>query len=412
MPDNKILNQELSPIVLHAERLSLIALAIAAVVNPIILFGVLFLFGYPGHEFVSATITTEIIYAIVLLLLKKHQHYLGRLLFSFTLLSVVFAYSCMVGIDGGYQYYFFPIGAGSYLAWPTDRKHQISLTSAAFVIFMFISISAPSGLIDSSQWDKSLVHDLFLINCASSFLSCFAVLHTLAISSEKTQGILDMLEKKAEMKASFREDQMLRYLNALAKARDNETGNHIIRTQNYVKVLALGLRNKGIVNEELSDASIEELFKAAPLHDIGKIGIPDNILLKKGNLNDEEWIIMKTHALIGESVLSSSNNESELKSGVIDKAVKVAGGHHEKWDGSGYPRGLSGQNIPIEARIMTVADMYDALLSRRPYKNAWTHEDAVQEIVSKRGTHLDPTIVDVLLAEQDSFKEISLRFRD
>ncbi|MEI8401686.1 MAG: HD domain-containing phosphohydrolase [Alcaligenaceae bacterium] len=195
-------------------------------------------------------------------------------------------------------------------------------------------------------------------------------------------------------------------------ARDNETGNHILRTQHYVKVLALRLRIMKQYVAELSDIDIELLFNAAPLHDLGKIGIPDAILLKPGSLTEEEWTVMKTHASIGEQVLSTARAEHELKNDVIEKAIMIAGGHHEQWNGRGYPRGLAGQQIPLPARIMSLADMYDALVSERPYKKGWTHDDAVSEILSKRDVQFDPVVVDAFLLEAENFKVIAKRYQD
>ena len=235
------------------------------------------------------------------------------------------------------------------------------------------------------------------------------------IGAENVQVTLEdnlMKVELADKRAEKSELQLLASLNALAKARDNETGNHIIRTQNYVKELALRLRVEGHYTESLSDQFIDLLFKAAPLHDIGKIGIPDNILLKNGALTDQEWEIMKTHTLIGESVLSASDVDRESDQDVIAKAIKIAGGHHEKWDGTGYPRGLAGQAIPLAARIMALADMYDALVSERVYKKAWTPEQANKEIISKRGSHFDPLIVDAFIAEQDAFRLIAEKYQD
>ncbi len=206
--------------------------------------------------------------------------------------------------------------------------------------------------------------------------------------------------------------QLLSSLNALAKARDNETGNHIIRTQHYVKVLALGLRSEGYYVHLLCDASIDLLFKAAPLHDIGKVGIPDSILLKISPLTNEEWAIMKTHTLIGESVLKTVDVGHHAESDVITKAIKIAGGHHERWDGFGYPRGLAGGNIPLEARIMSIADTYDALVTARVYKEAWSHKRAVEEIISGRGIRFDPAMVDVFIIKQDVFGEIAKKYQD
>ncbi|SNX29289.1 HD domain-containing protein [Polynucleobacter meluiroseus] len=235
------------------------------------------------------------------------------------------------------------------------------------------------------------------------------------LSAQRLQTQLENNRLKVELahqRANQIESQLLASLNALAKARDNETGNHIIRTQNYVKNLALGLRKLGHYTDELSDEAIALLFKAAPLHDIGKVGIPDNILLKQGRLNAEEWEIMKTHASIGETVLTTVEHELDGNEGVIIKASKIAGGHHEKWDGTGYPRGLKGTDIPLPARIMALADVYDALVSERIYKAGWSHEDAMNEIVSKKGSHFDPLVVDAFVLEADSFLAISRQYED
>jgi hypothetical protein len=208
------------------------------------------------------------------------------------------------------------------------------------------------------------------------------------------------------------EMQMLNSLNALAYARDNETGNHIIRTQKYVEALAMRLSRVKKFSEILSSVNIALLHNAAPLHDIGKVGIPDSILHKPAKLTDSEWEIMKTHTTIGENVLTSAEVDSRHKSSLLLFATQIAGGHHEKWDGSGYPRGLSGADIPLAARIMSLADMYDALLSKRVYKEAWSHEDAAREIRSRSGTHFDPEVVDAFIVEQDRFQEISIQYRD
>ena len=216
----------------------------------------------------------------------------------------------------------------------------------------------------------------------------------------------------ANKKVEQTESHFLASLKALAKARDNETGKHIIRTQRYVFALAQRLRTQGHYLDSLSDHSIEALVRAAPLHDIGKIGIPDEILLKDGSLSDDEWTVMKTHTLIGESVLDVAEIERDHDSGVISKAIKIAGSHHERWDGTGYPRGIAGEAIPLEARIMSLADMYDALVSARPYKNAWSHDRAVGEIISKRGKQFDPLIVEAFMYEQEVFKDIAQTYRD
>jgi len=190
-----------------------------------------------------------------------------------------------------------------------------------------------------------------------------------------------------------RENQMLGALNALASANDNETGNHIIRTQQYVRLLAQRLKMMGYHREILTDEHIERLFKVAPLHDLGKIGIPNEILNKAGKLTADERELINQHSMIGESILLAAQSDSgELD--LIATALKITGYHHERWDGSGYPRKLIGESIPIEARIMAVADVFDALVSGRPYKKAWTTNDAYKEIVAKGGIAFDPIVIE------------------
>jgi HD-GYP domain-containing protein (c-di-GMP phosphodiesterase class II) len=153
------------------------------------------------------------------------------------------------------------------------------------------------------------------------------------------------------------------------------------------------------------------MFRAAPLHDIGKVGIPDSILCKSGQLTIDEWEVMKTHPLIGEAMLKSAALVTE-EDHVMSVAIKIAGGHHEKWDGTGYPRGLKSGQIPLAARIMSLSDVYDALISERVYKKQWTHEQAVEEIVSKKGIAFDPAIVDAFVLEANNFRQISGNYPD
>ncbi|QWE25514.1 HD domain-containing protein [Polynucleobacter sp. AP-Elch-400A-B2] len=208
------------------------------------------------------------------------------------------------------------------------------------------------------------------------------------------------------------ESQFLSCLNALAMARDNETENHILRTQHYVKTIALRLKEMGNYKIELSDEMIKLLFEAASLHDIGKIGIPDSILHKPGRLNDEEWQVMKTHASIGQAILASAELKTKGGSGVIAVAIKIAAEHHEKWDGSGYPSGLKGEEISLPARIMALADFYDGLMSKPIYKSGLSHEDAESEIASQRGAHFDPLVVDAFMLEKAGFLAIHSKYKD
>jgi putative two-component system response regulator len=194
---------------------------------------------------------------------------------------------------------------------------------------------------------------------------------------------------------------------SLAETRDNETGNHIIRTQYYVKLLAQQLQNHPNFAQHLDDDTIELLFKSAPLHDIGKVGIPDRILLKPGKLTEEEFEVMKTHTTLGKLTIESAERRLGKDVPFLRYAKEIAYSHQEKWDGSGYPVGLSGQAIPVSARLMAIADVYDALISRRVYKPAFTHEQAMQIIEEGRGRHFDPDVVDAFVEIQHACKQIA-----
>lgn len=208
------------------------------------------------------------------------------------------------------------------------------------------------------------------------------------------------------------QDVTIQVMASLAETRDNETGNHIRRTQNYVKVLAEHLRNHPRFRHFLSDAIIQHLYKSAPLHDIGKVGIPDQILLKSGRLTPEEFDIMKTHTTLGRDAIIQAEKSLGMTVDFLQLAKEIAYSHQEKWDGTGYPEGLSGDDIPISARLMALADVYDALISRRVYKEPMAHEAAVAMIQSQRGSHFDPDIVDAFLDIQTEFQTIAQRFAD
>ncbi|CCG07361.1 HD-GYP domain-containing protein [Pararhodospirillum photometricum] len=205
----------------------------------------------------------------------------------------------------------------------------------------------------------------------------------------------------------------IRALASLAETRDNETGNHIRRTQHYVRALALHLHAHPRFAGQLDDRTIDLLFKSAPLHDVGKVGIPDRILLKPGPLTDEEFTIMKTHTVLGRSALRAAVEEGgESEIAFLRHACDIAAYHHEKWDGTGYPEGLAGEAIPLSARLMAVADVYDALISRRVYKPPFPHARARELIVADRGARFDPDIVDAFLALEDVFRDIRNRYCD
>jgi putative two-component system response regulator len=209
------------------------------------------------------------------------------------------------------------------------------------------------------------------------------------------------------------QDVTIHAMASLAETRDNETGNHIRRTQNYVKLLAQHLQFHPNYTHFLNmDGVIETLFKSAPLHDIGKVGIPDAILLKPGRFEPSEFEIMKSHPELGQNTILQAESELGIDVPFLQYAKEIAYGHHEKWDGSGYPQGLSGEDIPISARLMAVADVYDALISRRVYKEGMPHEQAVQIILDGKGTHFDPHIIEAFVVLHETFKEIASTFSD
>ena len=220
------------------------------------------------------------------------------------------------------------------------------------------------------------------------------------------------------------QDLSVRALACLSEARDNETGLHIVRTQSYVELLARHLAGHERFRHALSGPRLGMVVKAAPLHDIGKVGVPDAILLKPGRLTVEEFEIMKAHPHIGadainkamEQALASADDETaEQASGAfafLYIAREISLGHHEKWDGSGYPAGLVGDAIPVSARLMALADVFDALMSRRVYKPPMTLEETTKIICDGRASHFDPDVVDAFLACRERFADIAARFAD
>jgi len=191
---------------------------------------------------------------------------------------------------------------------------------------------------------------------------------------------------------------IVRRLGIAAEYKDNETGNHIIRMSKMSKIIA--------AQYGFSEKNQELMLNASPMHDIGKIAIPDVVLMKPGKLDEEEWQIMQTHAIRGSELLVGASSELMLM------AEEIARTHHEKWDGSGYPNGLKGDEIPLVGRMCAIADVFDALTSKRPYKKAWSFEEAVEEIQDSSGTHFDPELVKIFMKVKDQFKSIITEYRD
>lgn len=204
----------------------------------------------------------------------------------------------------------------------------------------------------------------------------------------------------------------IRALARLAEIRDPETGNHLRRTQAYVALLATRLAGDPRYTRQLTPHTIDLIAKSAPLHDIGKVGIPDHILLKPGRLTPAEWAVMQTHARLGSEAIEHAEEDAERPVPFLAFAKEIARHHHERWDGSGYPDGLAGEGIPLSARLMALADVFDALISRRTYKEPFSLAQARAMISEARGSHFDPDVVDAFLVEFSRFTEIAERYGD
>ena len=245
-----------------------------------------------------------------------------------------------------------------------------------------------------------------------------ARIHTHLVLKDSADFLLDkatyleaeVLRRTRQVEAI--QDVTVLAMSSMAETRDNETGNHILRTQRYVKLLAKQLQDHPRFAGQLSDEYIKLLYKSAPLHDIGKVGIPDHILLKPGRLTPEEFEIMKTHTTIGYESIVRAEQALGAELDFLRAAKEIALSHQEKWDGSGYPQGLAGDAIPLSARLMAVADVYDALISRRVYKPPMPHPEAVELMREGRGSHFDPDILDAFLSISDNFKKVADSYAD
>lgn len=192
-------------------------------------------------------------------------------------------------------------------------------------------------------------------------------------------------------------------LAKLSESRDDMTGRHLERVQSFCKLLAQQLRENGSYQEEIDETFIEDIFRASPLHDIGKVGIPDAILLKPGKLTAEEFEVMKGHSLIGAQTLEAVRNQSPHNA-FIKMGIEISRSHHERWDGCGYPDSLAGEKIPLAARVMALADVYDALRSRRTYKSALPHPQCRRILLEESDGHFDPTVAAAFEILEDEFR--------
>ena len=267
-----------------------------------------------------------------------------------------------------------------------------------------VSICGATALCLGACW-LFVMHGLFLspLSALFSIWGNFTILGSIRFRGEEKASL------QQEKELSVAQDCAIVGLVSVAETRDSETGKHIIRTQQYVRVLAEHLAKHPKFRDALTDDTIRILCKSAPLHDIGKVGLQDSILLKKGPLTEEERVTMRRHTLIGRQALERADRVSgvDSKNSFFLCAEEIALGHHERWDGTGYPQGLRGEQIPLSARIMALADVYDALRSKRYYKESLSHEEVVKEIRAGSGSQFDPDVIQAFLEREQVFLEIS-----
>ena len=302
-----------------------------------------------------------------------------------------------------------------FTANPNSMDAMISILKEFAFIFLVImsytslvSISFTRNLKLYLQYQNSTLNEVVNGNLNASVP--VSSIDEFGFMAKYTNEMIKSLKERTEA-LQLTQDVSILSLASLAETRDNETGAHIMRTQRYILALAEELKNNPDFVAELTSENIDLIYKSAPLHDIGKVGIPDNILLKPGKLTDDEFKIMKRHPNYGRKALYTAGRTLGQNS-FLKYAEEIAFTHHEKWDGSGYPRRLKGDDIPISGRMMAVADVYDALISKRVYKPAFTHEDAKNIILEGKGTHFDPRIVEAFLKVEHTFIMIADEFSD
>ena len=250
---------------------------------------------------------------------------------------------------------------------------------------------------------KNEVHDIVsgMDAGADDFITKPFVQEELAVRIKAGERILGYLTR----------DIVIFSMAKLAESRDPETGNHLERIRYYSKTLAQAMADSNVLGSEIDNLFIENIFLTSPLHDIGKIGIPDYVLLKPGRYDDKDFEIMKTHSRVGYETISEALKRYP-KADYLRMSAEIALSHHEKFDGSGYPNGLKGEEIPLSARIVALSDVYDALVTKRVYKNPYPHDMVRNMIVEERGTHFDPVVVDAFLSCEERFIEIFKKFAD
>jgi adenylate cyclase len=283
------------------------------------------------------------------------------------------------------------------------------LCRARAILILFIIVAGGAGLWLASGWllrtDGVFISPLFPMMALGGNFSLLTFLKYL----REEQAV-----RSRNRELGIIQNFTILCLAALTETRDSETGEHILRCQNYVKILAENLATNPKYSRTLNEETVDLLYRSASLHDIGKVGIPDSVLLSPNILTDDEYGEMKKHTLYGREAIQRAERiyGENVKDTFLQFGKEMAYYHHERWDGFGYPEGLKGEEIPLFGRIMAVADVYDALICKRRYKPSFTHEEAVSVIVRNKGTQFDPLVVDVFLKVEEQFRRVAQQYPD
>ncbi|MDO5293927.1 MAG: HD domain-containing phosphohydrolase [bacterium] len=296
-------------------------------------------------------------------------------------------------------YILVPVISCAYL----DRKFTIKVSIVSYFMMLIAVFVRASEAVQLDFPDYDALHWALSFSAAYT-IEYVALFLAIMLLSSRTQSFLAKLTAHSQKIITLQQNTIGSFAD-LIESRDNSTGQHVKRTSGIVKIIVDGMQSKGIYKEIMNDELCERICQAAPLHDIGKIRIPDSILCKPGRLTDEEMEQIKTHTVAGAEIITKSLSSLE-EMAFIQVAKDVALFHHERWDGAGYPTGTSGETIPVGARIMAVADVFDALISKRCYKETMEYDQAFDIIKESQGSHFDPVIVEVFLAEKAKIIDI------
>ena len=319
----------------------------------------------------------------------------------------------LFGLDPGFQYLMIPLMFLSVFISKKGKTIRLARNAIIFlaaVAFIFLLVFF-NDYTPPYELPVAINRSLLIVNCVTSFLATAIYSGRIVTSIDTKRNELNLsVDQKSATIEQMQNKIIISFANII-EARDGSTGQHVLRTSEYVQALTLELVRRGDYSEQLTDRYVRNTILSAPLHDIGKITVPDAILLKPGKLTDEEFQVIKSHTLNGKKLIAESMSDIEQED-FLTIAEAVALYHHECWDGSGYPYGLKGEDIPLCARIMTIADVFDALAAKRVYKAAVPISEVFDMIRSLRGKKFDPIVTDAFLAIEPQITEIATNLAD